>query len=85
MEEKHSSSMEYLAEGTNLTELCEAFGISRTLGYRYIRGCWEEGKRMAARALTSAPPCLEKELAAGRRSDPTNASQVSPLGRAEYP
>src|SRR5208337_2748610 len=44
MEEKHSFIMEYLADGTSVTELCQAFGISRTLGYKYIRRYWEEGE-----------------------------------------
>jgi putative transposase len=44
MEEKHSFIMEYLADGTSVTELCRAFGISRALGYKYIRRYWEEGE-----------------------------------------
>ena len=43
MEEKRSFIMEYLADGTSVTELCQAFGISRTLGYKYIRRFLEEG------------------------------------------
>jgi|SRR5271169_170326 len=43
MEEKHSFIMEYLAEGTSVTDLCKTFGISRTLGYKYIKRFLEEG------------------------------------------
>lgn len=43
MEEKHSFIMEYLADGTSVTELCKAFGISRTLGYKYINRYLNEG------------------------------------------
>ena len=36
MEEKHSFIMEWLADGSSVTELCKEFRISRTLGYAYI-------------------------------------------------
>ena len=44
MDEKWSFLMEYLADGTAVRELCKAFGISRTLGCKYIRRYWEEGE-----------------------------------------
>ena len=43
MEEKRSFIMECLADATSVTELCKAFGISRTLGYKYVRRYLEEG------------------------------------------
>jgi transposase InsO family protein len=44
MEEKNSFIMEWMAEGSSVTELCRAYGISRTLGYRYIDRYLESGR-----------------------------------------
>jgi transposase InsO family protein len=46
--------MEYQAEGTSVTELCEAFGISRTTGYKYIRR-FEESGSAGLEELSRAP------------------------------
>jgi transposase-like protein len=43
MEEKFSVVMEWLANQTTMTELCRSFGISRTLGYAYIRRYMRDG------------------------------------------
>ena len=35
--------MEWMADGISVTELCRTFGISRTLGYTYIRRYFKDG------------------------------------------
>ena len=44
MEEKFSFIMEWMANQSTMTELCRSFGISRTLGYVYIKRYLQEGR-----------------------------------------
>ena len=85
MEEKRSFIMEYLADGTSVTELCQAFGISRTLGYKYIRRYLEEGSagleersRAPRRVWRRSSPLVVK-------TDPADTAQVSTVGRTDDP
>ena len=74
MEEKTSFIMEWLAEGTTVSDLCRSFGISRTLGYTYIHRFMEEGwkgleelPRAPARIWNKTNPCVEKLIVALRK------------------
>jgi hypothetical protein len=40
---------------SSVAELCRAFGISRTLGYRYPHGFWEHGDAVVSFAGVSPP------------------------------
>jgi transposase InsO family protein len=44
MDEKKSFIREYFAEGTCFKELCASFGISRTLGYKYLGRYLSDGE-----------------------------------------
>jgi len=43
VQERQSFIMEWMADGISVTELCRTFGISRTLGYTYIRRYFKDG------------------------------------------
>jgi DNA invertase Pin-like site-specific DNA recombinase len=43
MDERVSFILEWQAGQSSFAELCRAFGISRTLGYRYLNRYWESG------------------------------------------
>jgi len=54
VQEKQSFIMEWMAEGISVAELCRTFGISRTLGYRYIRRYLKDGMK-GLEELSRAP------------------------------
>jgi transposase InsO family protein len=54
MDEKTSFIREYYAEGTCFSELCASFGISRTLGYKYLARYLRDGEAGLAE-LSRAP------------------------------
>jgi len=77
MEEKKSFIMEWLADGTTVSELCRSFGVSRTLGYAYIRRFLQEGwkgleelPRAPERIWNKTNPCVEKLIVQLRKKYP---------------
>jgi transposase InsO family protein len=83
MDEKHSFIMEYLADGTSVTELCQTFGISRTLGYKYINrylrdgpGGLEELSRAPRRIWRRTSEPLEQLIVELRRRYPRWGAQT---------
>jgi len=77
MDEKQSFIQEYLAGGVSFTELCKAFGISRTLGYKYLerfrREGWagmEERSHAAHRVWNKTSDAVEQLILALRRKNP---------------
>ncbi len=43
MDERVSFILEWQADQSSFTGLCRSFGISRTLGYRYLHRFWDQG------------------------------------------
>jgi transposase InsO family protein len=77
MEEKQSFIMEWLSGETTMVELCRSFGISRTLGYKYIgrylmRGSegLEELPRAPKHVWNKTPSCVERLILDLKRSRP---------------
>jgi len=77
MDEKTSFIMEWMADGVSVTELCKAFGISRTLGYVYIRRYLKDGmqgleelSRAPRRVWNRTSPCVEKLVVNIRKAKP---------------
>ncbi len=77
MEEKFSFVMEWLANQTTMKELCRSFGISRTLGYAYIRRYFQDGyagleeqPRAPRRVWNRTAECVEQLIIQLRKSDP---------------
>ena len=82
MEEKFSFVMEWLANQTTMKELCRSFGISRTLGYAYIKRFFQEGhagleerSRAPRRVWNKTAECVEDFIVQLRRSQ----SRYGPL------
>jgi len=82
VQEKQSFIMEWRAEGVSVSELCRAFGISRTLGYAYIKRFFEEGhkgleerSRAPRRVWNKTAECVEDFIVQLRRSQ----SRYGPL------
>jgi transposase InsO family protein len=77
VQEKQSFIMEWRAEGVSVSELCRAFGISRTLGYAYIKryqqygfAGLEELSRAPLRVWNKTAACVEELIVAVRRARP---------------
>ena len=77
MEEKFSFIMEWMANQSTMTELCRSFGISRTLGYAYIRRYRQEGRagleempRAPRRVWNKTATCVEKLITQLRKNKP---------------
>jgi transposase InsO family protein len=77
MEEKTSFIMEWQADGVTVAELCRSFGISRTLGYSYIRrfkqGGWkglEQQSRAPHRVWNKTSLCVERLIVGLRKKYP---------------
>ena len=77
VQEKQSFIMEWLADGVNVSELCRTFGISRTLGYAYIKRYQRDGfrgleelSRAPRRVWNRTAPCVEQLIVAIRRARP---------------
>lgn len=77
VQEKQSFIMEWLADGVNVSELCRTFGISRTLGYAYIKRYQQDGfrgleelSRAPRRVWNKTAPCVEKLIVSIRRARP---------------
>ena len=73
MQEKIGFVLEWLVDGTNVTDLCKPFRISRTLGYAYIRSDQQQGWKGLVRAASTpariwnrTDQCVESD--AGRLS-----------------
>jgi transposase InsO family protein len=77
VQERQSFIMEWLADGISVAELCRTFGISRTLGYKYIHRYLEHGLQ-GLQELSRAPrqvwnrttPCVEMLIVDIRRARP---------------
>jgi transposase-like protein len=77
VQEKKSFIMEWMAEGVSVSELCRTFGISRTLGYKYINRYLkygldglEELARTPHRVWNRTPECVEQLIVDIRKSKP---------------
>ena len=67
MQEKDSFIMEWLSGQVTMVELCKSFGVSRTLGYRYIARYNDKGKegleeksRAPLKIWNKTAECVEK-------------------------
>ena len=77
VQEKQAFIMEWMADGISVAELCRTFGISRTLGYRYINRYLKDGMK-GLEELSRAPrqvwnktsPCVEKLIVGIRKIKP---------------
>jgi transposase InsO family protein len=77
VQERQSFIMEWLADGVSVAELCRTFGISRTLGYRYIHRYLEHGlqgllelSRAPRQVWNRTSPCVEQLIVDIRRARP---------------
>jgi transposase len=77
VQERQSFIMEWMADGISVTELCKAFGISRTLGYVYIRRYLKDGfqglgelSRAPRRVWNKTPESVEKLIVDIRKHHP---------------
>jgi len=77
VQERQSFIMEWMADGISVTELCKTFGISRTLGYTYIRRYLKDGlkgleelSRAPRRVWNRTPACVEKLIVDIRKHHP---------------
>ena len=71
MDERVSFILEWQADQGNFAELCRAFEISRTLGYRYVH-------RYSERGLEGLQP---RSSSSGRARNRTDAELEMPLRR----
>jgi transposase InsO family protein len=76
MDEKFSFILEWHAGDSTFVELCRAFGISRTLGYRYLHRYWDGGpdalqtrSSSPGRAWNRTDEDLERAVVALRREN----------------
>lgn len=93
MDEKYFFINEYLAHRYTITELCKQFGISRTLGYKYIerynkmgfKGL-EELSRKPKSSPTKTPSKIVKDIVSLRKKHPRyGADKIKAILEREKP